>query len=257
MNNIFLFGKRIYSIWLRHVLVYSKHLFTNAFPPVFEPLIFMAGIGLGLGGYLPNMEGFTFLEFLGSGLLVSTAMMTASFECSYSTYVRLEYEKIYDGMIAAPLSVFDIFFGEIMWAASKGFIFSASVAILFNLFGILRPSALWLAPPIGFITGMLFGSIALLVVSFTKNIDQLSFYFSGFISPMLFLSGVVFPLANMPPVLKLLAELLPLTHSVRLVRSLLLGDITTLLLFDFLYICVVGILVFYIAVFRLRKIILQ
>lgn len=256
MNNFFPY-KRIYSVWFRHLSVYSKHFLTNAFPPFFEPLIFMAGIGLGLGGYLPPMEGFSFLEFLSGGLIVSTAMMTSSFECSYSTFVRLEFEKIYDAMVAAPLNINDIFLGEILWAGTKGFIFSTSVALIFNLFGILRPSALWIAPLVGLLTGMLFASIALVVVSFVKGIDQLSFYFSGIISPMMFLSGVVFPVSNLPSILKVVAEVLPLTHCVRIMRTFLSGNISYSVLFDFSYVIFVTAGFFLFAVYRLKKRILQ
>ena len=92
---------RLYSVWFRHLRVYSKNLFSNGLPPFIEPLLFLAGIGLGLGKYIVSMEGLPFIEFLASGLLMTAAMFTAAFECSFGTFIRLEYDKAYDGMLGA------------------------------------------------------------------------------------------------------------------------------------------------------------
>ena len=91
---------RLYSVWYRHMRVYTKNLITNGFPPFLEPLIFLAAIGVGLGKYVTEMRGMGYLPFLASGLLVTASMFTAAFECSYGTFIRLEYDKAYDGMIS-------------------------------------------------------------------------------------------------------------------------------------------------------------
>jgi len=95
---------RIVSVWFRHVRVYSRNLISNALPPFLEPLIFLVGIGIGLGRYIETMDGFPYLEYLGSGLLVTAAMFTAAFECTFGTYIRMEFDKVYEGMLAAPLT---------------------------------------------------------------------------------------------------------------------------------------------------------
>jgi lipooligosaccharide transport system permease protein len=82
---------RLFSVWYRHMRVYTKDIFSNGLPPFLEPLLFLAGVGLGLGTYITqSMEGLSYLEFLGTGLLVTAAMFTSSFECSFGTFIRLE-----------------------------------------------------------------------------------------------------------------------------------------------------------------------
>src|SRR5512136_2300508 len=87
---------RLYSVWFRHYRVYVTNLISNGLPPFLEPLIFLAGIGLGMIKYITNMDGIPYLQFLGTGLPITAAMYTAAFECSFGTYIRLEYEKVYD-----------------------------------------------------------------------------------------------------------------------------------------------------------------
>ena len=213
---------RLFSVWFRHTRVYTKNIFSNGLPPFLEPLLFLAGVGLGLGKYITqSMEGLTYIEFLGTGLLMTSAMFTASFECTFGTFIRMEFEKVYDGMLAAPITANNLIIGEIIWAGTKGFFFSFAVLCVLTCFGIISLPRGLLAPFIGFFTGLMFSVMALLVTSFVRTINHFNFYFTGFISPMFFFSGVVFPISNLPAYIRPFAEIIPLTHSVRLTRAIL------------------------------------
>jgi hypothetical protein len=116
---------RIFSVWFRHYLVYSRNIISNGLPPFLEPLIFLAGIGLGMKQYVGQMGGLSYITFLATGLPITAAMFTSAFECSYGTFIRLEFDKVYEGMLAAPLSASNVLIGEILWI--KGiFLFSCS-----------------------------------------------------------------------------------------------------------------------------------
>ena len=247
---------RLYSVWYRHMRVYTKNLISNGLPPFLEPLIFLAGVGLGLGGYIKDqMGGVSYLEYLGTGLLVTAAMFTSAFECSYGTFIRLEFDKVYDGMLAAPMTVNNLIVGEMIWAGTKGFFFTSAVLCILSLpiFHIVRlPNAL-LAPFVGFFTGLMFASLSLFITSFVKSINHFNFYFTGFISPMFFFSGVVFPIEKLPDQIRPVAELVPLTHSVRIVRSICTSDYKAILFFDMIYIVLFITIFGYFAVKRLKK----
>ncbi|MFA5553818.1 MAG: ABC transporter permease [Phycisphaerae bacterium] len=247
-------SQRLYGVWYRHFKVYTSNLFSNALPPFLEPLLFLAGVGLGLSKYVTQtMEGLAYIEFLGTGLLMTSAMFTASFECTFGTFIRLEFEKVYDSMLASPLTVNNLIIGEILWAASKGFFFSFAVLCILAIFGIISLPHSLLVPFVGFITGAMFSTLALLVTSFVKTINHFNFYFTGVLSPMFFFSGVVFPVSDLPAKIRPLAELFPLTHSVRIARAVCINQYSANLLWDFLYIVIFIAVVGYFAVVRLRK----
>lgn len=247
------FYQRICSVWYRHMRVYTKNIITNGFPPFLEPLIFLVAIGLGFGKYISHMKGVPYIEFLATGLLVSTAMFTSAFECSFGTYIRLEFDKAYNGMLASPISVYDLLIGEIIWAGTKGFFFSAAVLIIVSLFGVLPVTRCLLAPIVGFLTGIMFAVLSLLVTSYVKNINQFNFYFTGFISPMFFFSGVVFSLDNLPRGLRFISEILPLTHAVRLVRMICIRNMYGSLLTEISYISLFTVVIGFLAIKRLKK----
>ncbi len=231
---------RLFSVWYRHMRVYTKNLVSNGLPPFVEPLLFLFGIGIGLGKYIDRpMEGMAYIEFLGTGLLVTAAMYTSAFECTFGTFIRLEFDKVYDGMLAAPITVNNLIVGEIIWAGTKGLFFSFAVVCILTLFGIIRLPQSLLTPLVGLLTGVMFAAMSLLVTSFVKNINHFNFYHTGFLSPMFFFSGVVFPVSSLPAPMRVFAEIVPLTHTVRLVRAIctdryhagLLGDVAYIVVF--------------------------
>ncbi|OQY29347.1 MAG: ABC transporter [Candidatus Cloacimonetes bacterium 4572_55] len=227
--------RRILSVWNRHFRVYTRNLFSNGLPPFLEPLIFLAGVGLGLGKYIDEMDGIPYLMFLATGLPLTAAMYTSAFEATYGTFIRLEFDKVYDGMLGAPLTAQDLLIGEIFWCGTKGFFFSCAVIIVMSLFGVVPLPTAFLAAISGFMTGLMFATLGFLVTSYVKTINHFNFFMTGALSPMFFFSGVIFPIADLPPYLRPAAELFPLTHSVRLGRALAFWQFETIHIFSLLY----------------------
>lgn len=244
---------RIGNVWFRHFKVYKKNLISNGLPPFFEPLIFLAGIGLGLSAYIPSMENMPYVKYLASGLLVTTAMYTAAFECSFGTFMRLESYKVYDSMLAAPITINNLLIGEILWAGTKGFFFSSCVLCIVSIFKILPLYLIFFAPFVGFLTGVMFGSLSLFVTSFVNDFNQFNFYFTGFLSPMFFFAGVVFPVKTLPSIIRPIAEIFPLTHSVRLVRSICFWNFSPALIWDLVFVIIFTVLTCFFAIKRLGK----
>lgn len=244
---------RLYSVWFRHVRVYTKNFFSNALPAFLEPLIFLMALGLGLGQYIVEMDGIPYIIFLASGIMIPASMFTAAYECSFGTFIRLEYDKAYDGMLAAPITPNDLIVGEIIFAGTKSLFFSFCVLTVLGIFNLVSFPMALLAPLGGLLTGLMFASLSILVTSFVKTINHFSFYFTGLLTPMFFFSGIVFPLTSLPANIRWVAEIFPLTHPVRIVRAFCLNRFYIELFYDLLYI-VLFILIFgFVAVKRLKK----
>jgi lipooligosaccharide transport system permease protein len=244
---------RLYSVWYRHYRVYTRELISNGFPPFIEPLIFLAALGLGLGHYVGLIEGSSYLQFLATGIVVPPAMFTSAFECSYGTFIRLEFDKVYDGMLAASITATDLLVGEMLFAGSKSLFFSSAVLVVIWPFGLVPSPLAVLAPLMGFLTGLMFSALSLLVTSFVKNINHFNFYFTGLLTPMFFFSGIVFPLDNLPGILKTVAWALPLSHAVRLVRAFCYNRFELNMLLNGLYIAAFILVFGFLAIRRLKK----
>jgi lipooligosaccharide transport system permease protein len=122
-----------------------------------------------------------------------------------------------------------------------------------TLFGITHLPEGLLSPLVGFLTGLMFATLSLWITSFVKTINHFNFYLTGIISPMFFFSGVVFPISNLPPSLRFIAEIVPLTHAVRLARAVCTNQYRLSLLTDLLFIAVFTAITGWLAVRRLRR----
>jgi len=246
-------SRRLYSVWFRHFRVYIRYLISNGLPPFLEPLFFLAGIGLGLGAKLAPVESVPYLVFLASGMLAPPAMFTAAFECTYGTFVRMNIDKVYDGMLGASITERDLILGEILFAGSKGVFFSASVMLVLTPFGLLSYPSVLLGPLIGFLIGVIFGALGMVVTALVKTINQFNLFVTGFLTPMFFFSGLVFPLSNVPAQYRWIAEVLPLTHCVRVIRAASLGHVMDGMLFSIVYMLVFSVIFSQFAISLLRK----
>ncbi len=245
--------KRLFSVWFRHYRVYSKNLISNGFPPFLEPLIFLAGIGLGLGKYVGLIQGTPYVMFLASGIMAPSAMYTASFETTFGTFIRLEFDKVYDGMISASLTARDLFVGEILFCGTKGLFFSGAVLLVLYPFGLIDSPMGFLAPAGGFFAGLMFAALGLYITSFVTTINHFNFFFTGVVTPMFFFSGVVFPLESLPVVLRPVAELLPLTHAARFIRAFCFNRFDFVTVLSLIYMLLFTLVVGYLAIKRLEK----
>jgi lipooligosaccharide transport system permease protein len=239
---------RLYSVWYRHFSVYTKYLISNGFPAFFEPLFFLTGIGLGLGKSIGLIDGTEYIVFLATGIIIPPSMFTASFECTFGTFIRLEFDKVYDGMLSASITAEDLLIGEMFFAGTKGLFFSSAVLTVISI----SPMAVF-SPLIGFCTAFMFAALSLFITSFVNNINHFNFYFTGLLTPMFFFSGIVYPLSNLPEFMQYIAEIFPLTHVARLVRAFCFNSFNISLLLDVLYVIVFTLLFGFLAVKKLKK----
>lgn len=189
-----------------------------------EPAIYLIGLGYGLGSFVGNMEGISYLGFLASGIVASSAMTTASFEGMYSVFTRLVPQRTYEALLATPLEVDDIVAGEMLWCATKSMISGTAILMVAALLGVVESwQALWIIP-ITFTIGLCFAGPALVMSALSPGYDFFNYYFVLIITPMFIICGVFYPLSTLPEGLQSFVSVLPLTHSVQLTRPLLIGQ---------------------------------
>ena len=111
------------AVWRRNASMYARTWKWNILPNFFEPVFYLAAVGIGVGGYIEQMAGMSYVEFLAPGLVCVAAMNGASYEVTYNVFVRLNFEKAYDAMLTTPLDADDVLAGEVMWALTRSLIY--------------------------------------------------------------------------------------------------------------------------------------
>ena len=215
-------------VFQRNLLVWRKLAVPSLVGNIAEPLITLVAFGYGLGSLVGQVQlngsAVPYILFLASGSICMSAMNAASFEALYSAFSRMQVQRTWDGIMNAPVRLDDIVFGEMLWAAFKSMFTSAVILGVMLALGISHSPMLLLALPLLGLVGIVFASIALIFNALAKGYDFFTYYFSLFLTPTMFLSGVFFPRDQLPGVMRVISDWLPLTAAVELIRPLFLGQ---------------------------------
>lgn len=250
-------SRRFTRVWQRNFVVYRKTWKIGFLPPLLEPLFYLAAFGVGLGVMVGQVlyagEYIPYRAFIAPGLIAINIMQSAFFETTFASFVRMFYQKTFDGMLATPLSVDEVITGEILWGATKSAVGTALMMLVISAFGLLHyPDALLLLP-IAFLGGLAFSCAGMICTAIVPTIEVFNLPIFLFITPMFLFGGTFFPLGNLPPWAQVVAQTLPLTHLVELCRSLALGGRHAGLLHSLLYLCLWITLFFPLAIVLMRR----
>jgi len=231
MNSILRFpdlSLRWWPVFLRNLLVWRKLAIPSLVGNIAEPLMWLVAFGYGMGALVGQVQlgGTTvpYILFLASGSICMSSMNAASFEALYSAFSRMHVQKTWDGIMNAPVSLDSIVLAEMLWAAFKA-IFTVT-AILFVMLGLgISASPKLLAAWFVLLgAGVTFSCIALIFNALAQGYDFFTYYFTLFLTPMMFLSGVFFPRDQLPAPLRAVSDWLPLTSAVELVRPMFIDE---------------------------------
>ena len=219
---------RWWPVFRRNLLVWRKLAIPSLVGNIAEPLITLVAFGYGLGMLIGqvNSNGTTvpYILFLASGSICTSAMNAASFEALYSAFSRMHVQRTWDGIMNAPVALDDVVFAEMLWAAFKALFTTVVILAVMLALNISHSPMLLLAVPLLALVGITFSCIALIFNALARGYDFFTYYFTLFLTPTMFLSGVFFPRDQLPSVLRHISDWLPLTAAVELVRPLFLGQ---------------------------------
>ncbi|MDD5247983.1 MAG: ABC transporter permease [Rhodocyclaceae bacterium] len=244
---------RALAVWRRNFLVWKKLAIPSVLGNLADPMIYLFGLGYGLGGLLPQVAGVPYIVFLAAGTVCASTMNAASFEALYSGFSRMHVQKTWEAIMNAPVSLDDVVAGECLWAAAKATLSGVAILVVITALGFVHsPLALWALPAI-FLTGLCFSALGLIVTALAPSYDFFMYYFTLLVTPMMLLSGVFFPVAQLPAAFQAGAQALPLSHAVQLIRPLLLGQVPADALLHIAVLAGVSVVAFAIALILTRR----
>ena len=214
-------------------LVYRRTFRASLFSSFLTPVLFLTAMGLGIGGYVDRgganaaLGGVPYIAFLAPGLLVSSAMQTASFEATFPIMAGLVWSRIYHAMYATPLTPREIALGNILWFGARLLLITTVFTIVIVLFGAAISPLIVLAVPVAVLTGLAFATPIAAFSATQRTPDRFAAIFRFGITPLFLFSGTFYPVESLPAVVQPLAWITPLYHGVALARGLSLGTIGT------------------------------
>jgi lipooligosaccharide transport system permease protein len=216
---------RALRVWQRNFDVFRKYSLPSLLgPSVGEPLLYLLGLGYGLGTLVGRVDGMPYVEFVAPGMVVSSAMFAAAYECTYGAHVRMVHQKTYEAILTTPLSLEDVVGGDIAWGASKGIFNGTVVLVIAALLGLVRSPWTLAVPLVLALLAGLFAALSLAVAALARSFEFFNYYLTLFVTPMFLFCGVFFPLESLPAWMQRVARGLPVTPVVEAVRGLMQGQ---------------------------------
>lgn len=215
----------VIGVMSRDVMIFRRYWRATTFSSIVEPTIYLLAFGFGFGALVTQVGGIDYKEYVGTGVVASAALFSSVFAGMFNTFVRREFQRTYDAILASPVDVRELVTAEILWIACRAGVYCMAPLLVSTLFG-LRPH--WttvFVPLVGFTTGFGFASFGVLISALAKSIDNFNYVTSAVITPLFLVSGTFFPIDGLPEGVQVVAQINPLYHCVQLVRALVLGGI--------------------------------
>ena len=211
------------SVAGRNARVFSKLWKGSLAPQFIDPLFYLVAMGYGLGTYIASINGVPYRDFIAPGLIASSVMWSASFECTYNVYIRMREYQLYDAVLSTPVEVQDLVAGDLAWSSIRAVIYGTVFLSVVTAFGLI--DSWWaLAIPLAIVIGGLaFSTMAYTFTALIPRIDLYSYYFTLGITPMFLFSGIFFPFNRLPDWVEVAAWFTPLFHLVEVTRGLANG----------------------------------
>lgn len=218
----------------RHLLVFLRHWQTVALPPILEPIILLTAFGLGLGAHIPQISwqgsSVDYLTYLAPGIVTYTAFMTAFFQSLFNAFIRMHYQKTWDGQLTTQIRIEHVLWGEALWAASVSCIYVVIVLLVlagFDIFGWITLQ--WwhtiLALPFLFFVALAFACLGLLFTATVADVNHMNIPFFLMIMPLGFTSSTYFPITSTSEWTQALLMLNPLHHVAEGMRWLMVKGV--------------------------------
>ena len=249
---------RAIRIVQRNLLVY-KNTWLVIVPGFFELVFYLFSIGIGLGTMVPALQGVSYAAFVVPGLLASSCLNGAITDGFFNSFFKLHHQKTYEGILATPMRVADVVFGEMLWALIRGSTYAGAFLVVVLVLGTLTGSPMllswWalLAWPAAVLVSAAFSASAVCVTSFARKIEDFDAVMGLLVMPMFLFAGTFFSVESLPRLARWVIQILPLYYAVRMLRQLTTGMVDVTILVHAVYLITLGTTSFVVAMRRLER----
>jgi lipooligosaccharide transport system permease protein len=207
------------GVMSRDIAIFGRYWKATTFSSIVQPTIYLLAFGLGFGSLLPHIAGVKYEQYVATGVVATAVLFSSAFPGMFNTFVRWQFQRTYDAILAAPVDTEELVTAEILWISIRAGVYGMAPLIVGFAFGLEPTPTMLLVPFIGFITGFGFAGFGVTVAAVAKTIDNFNYITSAVLTPMFLVAGTFFPVSQLPVVLRTIAKVNPLYHCVQLVRD--------------------------------------
>ena len=212
----------ITGVLVREVVNFTSYWRAATFSSTVEPTIYLLAFGFGFGSLVSTINGYSYVEFVGTGTVATAVLFSSAFAAMFGTFVKYQFQRTYDAILAAPVDTEELVTAESLWIAARAGVYGCVPMIVAMFFGLDPAWGMLTVPFIGWLTGLGWANFGIMVAGYAKAIENFNYIVSAVLTPLFLLAGTFFPLTQLPEWFQALAQLNPLYQCVELVRAAVL-----------------------------------
>jgi lipooligosaccharide transport system permease protein len=211
------------GVMTRDIVLFRRYWMATTFSSIVQPTIYLLAFGLGFGSLVSHVGHVKYVQYVATGVVATAVLFSSAFPGMFNTFIRWQFQRTYDALLAAPVDVEELVTAEILWISIRAGVYGLAPLLVGLAFGLRPEPGMLLVVPIGFVTGFGFAAFGVLIAAVAKTIDNFNYVTSAVLTPMFLVAGTFFPISTLPPALREVARFNPLYHCVALVRDVSLG----------------------------------
>jgi lipooligosaccharide transport system permease protein len=213
------------AVMSRDVTIFGRYWKATTFSSIVQPTIYLLAFGLGLGALVPRVGNVTYVQYVATGVVATAVLFSSAFPGMFNTFVRWQFQRTYDAMLAAPLDVEELITAEVLWISIRAGLYGIAPLLVALAFGLQPEPGMLLVPFIAFLTGFGFAAFGVAIAAVAKTIDNFNYVTSAVLTPLFLVAGTFFPISQLPTAVRVVAQFNPLYHCVQLVRDVSFANI--------------------------------
>jgi len=211
------------GVLVREVVNYSSYWKSSTFSSTVEPTIYLLAFGFGFGSLVSTIGGYDYVDFVGTGTVATAVLFSSAFPAMFGTFVKYQFQRTYDAILAAPVDTEELVTAEALWIATRAGVYGCVPMLVAMVFGLDPSWGMFAVPLIAWIAGFGWACFGISVAGYSKSFENFNYVVSAVLTPLFLLAGSFFPLDEFPRWARVLASLNPLHHCVVLVRHAVFG----------------------------------
>jgi lipooligosaccharide transport system permease protein len=241
------------GVLVREMINFSSYWRSTTFSSTVEPTIYLLAFGLGFGSLVSTVAGYEYVEFVATGTVATAVLFSSVFPGMFGTFVKYQFQRTYDAILAAPVDTEELVTGEALWLAMRASVYGCTPMLVAIAFGLDPSFGMLAVPPINFVAGFGWACAGISIAGFLKGIENFNYVTSAVITPLFLLAGSFFPIDGLPEGMQVIAQLNPLYHCVELVRDAVFSDFGWPDLGHFAYMIAFGLGMWRLAIFAMQR----
>ena len=241
------------GVLVREVINFSSYWRATTFSSTVEPTIYLLAFGFGFGSLVSRVGGLDYVQFVATGTVATAVLFSSVFPAMFGTFVKYQFQRTYDAILAAPVDTEELVSAEGLWIAARAGTYGCVPLLVAMVFGLDPSWGMLTVPFIAFLSGLGWAFAGILIAALMKSIENFSYVTSIVITPLMLVAGTFFPIAGLPEWARVLANLNPLYHCVQLVRHAVFGFEGWVDLYHLAFIAAFGLVMWRLAIRYMQK----